>query len=370
MRVAMLLLAICSSLALRCWLPPSAARPAAVHRCVPGKACLTQDEQELQRILAELDDDDDDDDDDIYTLTAAEQTLAAELEMSLKAEMALRAANEQSHLGAGEALPLCEPADAVVAAELLASTGAVRVGAALSGETAAALRKFVVAELKRATTEAARLLLARSAAEELGVEMDASAAVADESGGGRFSKVLAPEGGGESQLGASPANAARWDLRLPLDEPIVRNALWEMYGNESSAAHHAIVANGGGSGAELWELAALISSPGAVAQVVHADTVYSPAPILFTSFVALQPICRSLGPTYTPHNPPEPESCRVGLRCDCPCPCCPCPCYPGPCCPGWHCSGLLTASFTSPRQAVHPLYTRRRARTRCPERTR
>ena len=290
----MLLLAICSSLALQCWLLPSAARPAAVHRCVPGKACLTQDEHELQRILAELDDDDDDHD--IYTLTSAEQRLAAELEMSLKAEMAVRAANEQSHLGAGEPLPLCEPADAVVAAEHLASTGVVRVGAALSGETAAELRKFVVAELKRATAEAARLLLARSAAEELGVDMDASAAMADESGGGRFSKVLAPEGGGESQLGASPANAARWDLRLPLDEPIVRKALWEMY-DEGSAAHHAIVANAGGSGAELWELAALISSPGAVAQVVHADTVYSHAPILFTSFVALQPICRSLGPT-------------------------------------------------------------------------
>ena len=55
--------------------------------------------------------------------------------------------------------------------------------------------------------------------------------------------------------------------------------------------------SGCGSRAELWELGALISAPGAAAQIVHADVVWRPKPSLHTAFVALQPIDRALGST-------------------------------------------------------------------------
>ena len=52
-----------------------------------------------------------------------------------------------------------------------------------------------------------------------------------------------------------------------------------------------------GPDATLHELAALISSPGASPQPLHADTLWCEGGCLFTSFVALQPVSRELGPT-------------------------------------------------------------------------
>ncbi len=50
---------------------------------------------------------------------------------------------------------------------------------------------------------------------------------------------------------------------------------------------------------EVWELAALVSAPGSAPQIVHSDTEEgSQAPVLFTAFVALQPVPdRVKGPT-------------------------------------------------------------------------
>ena len=58
---------------------------------------------------------------------------------------------------------------------------------------------------------------------------------------------------------------------------------------EPAALGAAVAALVGGN-AQLWELAAIFSAPGAAPQVVHADAVWSPAPLLLTAFVALQPV--------------------------------------------------------------------------------
>ena len=256
------------------------------HRLPPPHAC-----DGLDAILAELDEDEDEADADLYDLSSSELALAAELEAALRADMLRRAVDEQLYLGKGVPLPLSPTDDA---AQRLAADGVVRMGGCLSGETAGALRLYVVGELEKARAEAARAhALSLAAYDALGVEIATSDGVESS---GRFSKVLAPEGSDASQEGSSPANAARWDLRLSLDEPLVRTALHELYG--AGCAHgETLAVNAGGDEAELWELAALISSPGAVAQLVHADTTYADGPILHTSFVALQHISRALGPT-------------------------------------------------------------------------
>lgn len=88
----------------------------------------------------------------------------------------------------------------------------------------------------------------------------------------------------------------RWDLKLPL-APIVRKALRELLFGPTSHLGAALMSLAGGSEAELWELAAIISAPGAVPQVVHRDTEYSEEPCLFTAFVALHDVSREMGPT-------------------------------------------------------------------------
>ena len=243
-------------------------------------------EDDFQRIMDELDEDDGDDF--FSELTEDELELAANIEAQLKMEMAARAISEQTFLGPGAALPLCTPE--TDPAEELASAGVVRLGGMLSDSTAAELRDFVLDELERGISDAARQdALAAAAAATLGVTMDLPTNSA-------FSKVQCPEGTcSASQDGLKPASSARWDLRLPLS-PIVRAALAELFG-AASVLGTTLRAAAGGEDAEMWELAALISSPGAVAQVVHADTVWKAHPILFTAFVALQPISRELGPT-------------------------------------------------------------------------
>ena len=79
--------------------------------------------------------------------------------------------------------------------------------------------------------------------------------------------------------------------------PVVRRALRELL-QEGAALGGAFELLGGGRGAELWELSAMISSPGAAAQIVHADCDGAPnPPLLHTAFVALQTVTRALGPT-------------------------------------------------------------------------
>jgi ectoine hydroxylase-related dioxygenase (phytanoyl-CoA dioxygenase family) len=52
-----------------------------------------------------------------------------------------------------------------------------------------------------------------------------------------------------------------------------------------------------GDKAELFELAAFVTLPGADRQVVHADTLFTKQPALFTVALALQDITEDMGPT-------------------------------------------------------------------------
>ena len=177
--------------------------------------------------------------------------------------------------------------DVADAVEEVEEHGVVRV-CAISPQVAEELRREVLSQLEHA--RGAEASEARRSGEE----------------GEVFSSVLAPDDGLET-----PAEV-RWDLRLRLTKPVT-TALSEMFAPDESSGNGGsddavnAVHNGsvgrlmeqlvGGGGAELWELAALVSAPGALAQAVHSDTLYSATPCLFTAFVALQPVTSENGPT-------------------------------------------------------------------------
>lgn len=228
-------------------------------------------DDDLQRILDELDDDDDDDGYD--EMTAAELALASKLEQAIIGQMYARTADEQAYLREGEPLPYSASTTGACAAAELAAAGIVQLRGALSVATAVELREFIVKELEAAKSADAKQYAALRAAAAaakavLGIELPISTE------NGSFSKVLAPDGEAAAQSGSSsPATAARWDLRLPM-APIVRKGLRELF-CDGSPLGDALDLAAGGSQAALWELAALISSPGAKAQIVHADTKWS-----------------------------------------------------------------------------------------------
>ena len=209
-------------------------------------------------------DDDEEEDWSAIELTEEEELWAKQLEEQLVADQFSRAAMEQNYLGPGDPLPLSN--SAAEAIEACINCGVARLASGLQPETAAALRAHVLQEISKE-----RKL-------EDGVEA------------GRLSKVIAPTAASGS------STATRWDLRLPMNV-YVRRALREMLCGDEAALGEALEAAAGGREAELWELGALVSAPGAAAQIVHADVVWRPKPSLHTAFVALQPICRTLGPT-------------------------------------------------------------------------
>ena len=182
-----------------------------------------------------------------------------------------RAANEEAALKDAPPLALT---GGVQASEVLDEQGVVRLGGALSATTADAMREYVLGELGRF-----RKMEAEDGAD--GDFLPSCGAVND-----RFSSVLAPFGTD------SAAGVRRYDMRLTLD-PIVRSALHELLAGDVGAALEAVA----GADAELYELAALIATPGASAQPLHADTLWSEEGCLYTSFVALQQVRREMGPT-------------------------------------------------------------------------
>lgn len=96
-------------------------------------------------------------------------------------------------------------------------------------------------------------------------------------------------------LSAGEDDVTRKDLRLSLDDPLVAMGASEV---ASSAIGDLLVEACGTEDAELWELAAMISYPGSTHQAVHSDTLYDDeSPCLFTAFVALQIVEKSMGPT-------------------------------------------------------------------------
>lgn len=91
------------------------------------------------------------------------------------------------------------------------------------------------------------------------------------------------------------SSSNRWDLKLPLDEPLIMETLREMFRSQSNLSDllMSLVTDRG----ELFELAAFCTSSGAERQVVHADTLWSKQPALYTCTVALQNIDEEMGPT-------------------------------------------------------------------------
>jgi Phytanoyl-CoA dioxygenase (PhyH) len=87
----------------------------------------------------------------------------------------------------------------------------------------------------------------------------------------------------------------RWDLKLPLDNPIILNALRKIFNRQASVSKilTSLVTERG----ELFELAAFCTSSGAARQVVHADTLWSKHPALYTCAIALQDVTEDMGPT-------------------------------------------------------------------------
>ena len=142
--------------------------------------------------------------------------------------------------------------------------GVARVDQVLSKKSAQRLRALVLAELDK----------------EIGED--------DGRNTGHFSDVLSPT----NSRARIPATT-RWDFRLPLTSTVAES-VEELLGGELGKAFDELC---GGSDAELWELAAIVSAPGSAPQTVHSDTVFDARPCLFTSFVALQDIGADSGPT-------------------------------------------------------------------------
>lgn len=91
------------------------------------------------------------------------------------------------------------------------------------------------------------------------------------------------------------SSSNRWDLKLPLDNPIIMNALCEIFSRQTAVSKvlTSLVTEKG----ELFELAAFCTSSGAARQVVHADTLWSKHPALYTCAIALQDVHEDMGPT-------------------------------------------------------------------------
>ena len=220
------------------------------------------------------------------------------------------------------------------AATAVAEAGVARLAGCLRPQTAAALRAHVIEEFERIVTEGEGDGGEGEGGDgEEEAEQGGFRLVAVGSGTQRFSELAGRGAAATAAATAATAAAAtaaatasdesRWDLRLDASAPPVRAALLELlaagHGAPAAAAKAAAatetarsaeqaapaeppalgaaVAALVGGDAQLWELAAIFSAPGAAPQVVHADAVWTPRPLLLTAFVALQPVTRAMGPT-------------------------------------------------------------------------
>ena len=247
-----------------------------------------------------------------------------------------RALREEAYLGPGGEFFACTPVSA--AASVVTAQGVARIDDALNKSTAAALHAYVLDSFEtRANEEKAdQALQATANASSTSIESQITAFLANDgennddddddddveeeeygliavgSGTQRLSRLEMHSGGGGS-CGQSGAEAAsdtieerRWDLRLSPSHPVVRRALDELFGEGKplGAAFEELA----GRDAYLWEVAAIMSAPGCPPQIVHADASWTPQPLLITAFIALQDVCRDMGPTrFIPrtHNDPS-----------------------------------------------------------------
>ena len=297
-----------------------------------------QSDAGIQKALAEVnwDADDEEDEDSAQTeahtgskLAPAHARPIAELD---EAVYVRRAWAEESYLSAAEkVLEPIEKDSAAQVASKLRSAGVARVPSVLSADVVAELRQHILDALCRADRDARgsetggaldevfRLVVVGSGTQRLSDERgrssdrDALRAALENAAGGRRGKGRRPAaetsaGGDRISAGGDPSEGSnlRWDLRLSAESPAVRCALREIFA--AGAPLGGALEIVGGEAAELWEIAAIVSAPGAAPQVVHADTVWQKAPLLYTAFIALQDVSRDMGPTrFLPrtHNHPS-----------------------------------------------------------------
>ena len=186
-------------------------------------------------------------------LTVLGVLLSVRLRLGRRAWSQFRAFGEE---GAAPALEDLGSGGGAEAARVVAESGVVRLSGALSSETSAKLRQFILNE------------------RDVGAEI---VALDDARSAELFSRVL-------SASSDTSAPTTRWDVRLPWDPP-VEQAVREML-SEGSVLGDAFCTLSGGDAAVLWECAAIISRVGAAPQIVHGDTVFTKEPELHTAFVA------------------------------------------------------------------------------------
>ena len=113
--------------------------------------------------------------------------------------------------------------------------------------------------------------------------------------------LCSDEKSGEAMLGAILCRQHRHDLKLDLGVPSVHGAL-----TAALAALGTPLTTLLGSGAELFELGALVSDDGAPQQPLHPDVPWHSRLTVVTAVVALQDVDKSMGPTlYLPRTHTE-----------------------------------------------------------------
>ena len=240
-----------------------------------------------------------------------------------------RALQEEAYLGAGSALQECRP-DKV--SEFVRKHGVARLRGVLSERTAAELHAYVLGELDRklqggTSGEPSSEQSGKQSGKQNGRKSGKQSG--RKSGKQNFEEgyELVAVGSGTQRVsrhvGAGSAKAdddddeeeRRWDLRLSASNPLVRRALTELIG-DGAPLGDALEALGGRD-AQLWELAAIVSVPGAAPQIVHADATWTARPLLLTAFVALQPVSREMGPTrFLPRTHADPAHAKIVARGD------------------------------------------------------
>eukprot|EP00965_Chrysotila_dentata_P040997 1359522-Pleurochrysis_carterae.AAC.1 len=107
-----------------------------------------------------------------------------------------------------------------------------------------------------------------------------------------LAKELSASDSDKSMFGNVLGRFQRYDLKLDIQVPAVKLAIDALLPKMGPPLARLL-----GSHPELYELAALVSDPGAPRQQVHSDTDWATRPIAFTCFVALQDISHEMGPT-------------------------------------------------------------------------
>ena len=176
-------------------------------------------------------------------------------------ELEGRALREEEVMARAPQTPLTQLEDASPSRLVseMRECGVVRVDEVIPPDSVAAIREFVLEELRLANRDVLN-------------DLDSVAQ--------RFSSSLSPEN--------------RWDLKLPMTpqvESVLRTALRPKHLLGDTL--RMLVGDNG----ELFELASFVTVNGAGRQVVHADTLWSRRPCLYTCTVALQEVLADMGPT-------------------------------------------------------------------------